>query len=92
MQYETHSRDINDDEDEILYIFMELCALDMFNRVKMAGKDCPWQPGEKLRNIEAMCKNVAVLHNESISHRDIRPHNVLVSDRGEAELSDFGLS
>ena len=32
------------------------------------------------------------IHEEGIVHRDIKPHNVFVSDRGEPAIGDFGIS
>ena len=32
------------------------------------------------------------IHDDGIIHRDIKPHNVFVSDRGEPAVGDFGIS
>ena len=31
-------------------------------------------------------------HQRRILHRDIKPQNLLISDRGELKLADFGLA
>ena len=47
-------------------------------------------------HLSSLCSQVLVglqfLHSNSILHRDIKPENVLCNDRGEAKLTDFGLS
>jgi eukaryotic-like serine/threonine-protein kinase len=45
--------------------------------------------------ISAACQIVSALHNihsKGLIHFDVKPDNVLLSDRGEALLSDFGLA
>ncbi|KAG8919899.1 hypothetical protein FRC01_001045 [Tulasnella sp. 417] len=49
---------------------------------------------DKLRLIYQAALGLAHLHSLTppICHADIKPENVLISDRGEAALSDFGIS
>ena len=35
---------------------------------------------------------VEYLHNQNYVHRDIKPDNILVDEKGHLKLSDFGLS
>jgi len=39
-----------------------------------------------------MCGALSVVHAAGILHRDVKPHNILVSGYGEPGLSDFGIS
>jgi len=32
------------------------------------------------------------IHDEGIVHRDIKPHNIFISDRGQPAIGDFGIS
>jgi serine/threonine protein kinase len=39
-----------------------------------------------------ICKAVSVAHQAGYVHRDIKPHNVLISRRGVCKLTDFGVA
>ena len=39
-----------------------------------------------------ICSSIAFLHSQHIVHRDIKSHNILVTDEGVAKLCDFGFS
>lgn len=38
-----------------------------------------------------VCEGLAALHSRGVVHRDLKPHNVLMSENGRAKLSDMGL-
>ena len=47
---------------------------------------------EALRIFEAVVEAVGYVHDHSIIHRDIKPHNIKVTANGEVKLLDFGIA
>ncbi len=52
----------------------------------------PWPFSEKqaLQMVLGIAKGLLAIHNIGWSHRDMKPHNVLLSDEGVPYLTDFG--
>ncbi|MCH8147721.1 MAG: protein kinase [Planctomycetes bacterium] len=46
---------------------------------------------EKLAVFERVCNAVADAHARGVVHRDLKPRNILVNDRGEPHILDFGI-
>ncbi|GMH94470.1 hypothetical protein TrST_g10939 [Triparma strigata] len=50
-------------------------------------------PPNKLRSlVRQMVAGVAFCHERRILHRDIKPHNILITGEGRLKLADFGLA
>jgi serine/threonine protein kinase len=48
--------------------------------------------GEMLRVTTDILEGLAYAHSEGIVHRDIKPANILLSKRGQAVVTDFGIA
>jgi eukaryotic-like serine/threonine-protein kinase len=90
------------EENEILYLVMEYVegdALSKLNRIcQKKGLKIP--TGIVLRVLADTCAGLHEAHEMKdaggrlleIVHRDVSPHNILVSTRGTAKLIDFGIA
>ena len=54
-------------------------------------KDQTESLSEKLAVFERVCNAVADAHARGVVHRDLKPGNILVNDRGEPHILDFGI-
>ena len=47
---------------------------------------------QALQLLLQIADGIAYLHRQGIVHGDLRPHNILITSRGEAKVGDYGLS
>lgn len=72
------------------YIVMEYVEGETLKeRIK---REAPLKLTEALHIAEGICKALIYAHEQGIIHRDIKPHNVLLSKSGEVKVTDFGIA
>ncbi len=77
-------------EDGIYYLVMEYVRGDnLKNIIKQKGR---LEPEEAVHIAVQVCEALEHAHNNNIVHRDIKPHNILITADGKAKLTDFGIA
>ena len=54
--------------------------------------EAPLPPEQALEIIEPVLAALAAAHEAGLVHRDVKPENVLLTDRGQVKVVDFGLA
>ena len=88
--YDAGEGDLEGSESEVSYIVMEyLSGGDLKELIDARGS----LPGAELARIgEEVCAGLAHAHGRGVVHRDIKPHNILLDEKGRAKVSDFGIA
>lgn len=55
------------------------------------GASGPFPPDSALRLLAALAEGLATVHAHGVTHRDVKPHNVILSPQGP-QLIDFGIA
>lgn len=55
-------------------------------------QEAPLSPRRALSLLEPVASALASAHDYGLVHRDVKPENVLISDRGQIKVADFGLA
>lgn len=83
-----------DVQDEQHYMVMELLEGDTLrsrlNEHRIRGERMPLP--EILRILMEVLNGLGYAHKEGIIHRDIKPANIMLTKRGQAVLTDFGIA
>ena len=76
--------------DGLAFLAMELVpGRTLAERIEQAGT---FEPDEVVKLVAEIGAALDVLHDDGLVHRDVKPANVLLDERGTALLTDFGLA
>ena len=78
-----------EEADDRLYLVMEHVEAGNLDERLRRG---PLRRSEATRIVRDVLSGLAYVHARGVVHRDIKPTNVLLTERGEAKLADFGVS
>ncbi len=74
---------------EHFYLLMEFVDGANLRQLLQAG---PLDPRLALQIIPQVCEALQYAHDEGVIHRDVKPENILVDQRGRVKMADFGLA
>ncbi len=72
------------------YIVMEFVEGSTLRSV--ITREAPISPLRAVQLIEPVAAALAAAHESGLVHRDVKPENVLISNRGAVKVADFGLA
>nr|MBA2681699.1 protein kinase [Ktedonobacteraceae bacterium] len=77
-------------EDQIPYLVMEYTPNGTLRTVHPKGTRL--SPEQVVCYVKQIASALDFAHGEHVIHRDVKPENLLINDRGEVILSDFGIA
>ena len=77
-------------EDNIYYIVMELVQGKTLKEIINEDGVLPWKWSVNIAIQVASALETA--HKNNIVHRDIKPHNIIITEDGIAKVTDFGIA
>jgi serine/threonine-protein kinase len=77
-------------EDELYYIVMEY--VDGKNLKDLIKEKAPMEVDEALRVVKQILEGLEHAHQHGIVHRDVKPHNILITRNNVVKVTDFGIA
>ncbi len=76
----------------LVMTFIDGRSLDaLWTDLDFAAKVAP-NPADRLRLFKVICETVQAAHRRGITHRDLSPSNILIDNRGQPHVLDFGMA
>jgi len=83
--------DVGEDEESgDPYIVLEYVAGEALNRVLARERKLPLS--RALQIAEEVARALDYAHEQGVTHRDIKPGNIIISEDGHAKIADFGIA
>jgi len=79
----------NADPDESMLVLEFVEGMSLAELIIQKGH-LPWEVA--LTVLQGVLKGLSYAHEKGVIHRDIKPDNILISDKGQVKISDFGLA
>jgi len=77
-------------EGETQYLVMEY--VEGINLKEYISENAPLSQGELVSISVQICDALDHAHSNQIVHRDIKPHNILITNTGKVKVTDFGIA
>lgn len=77
-------------EGNLYYIVMELIQGKTLKEIIQEDGALPWKWSVNIAI--QICSALDVAHKNNIIHRDIKPHNIIITEDGIAKVTDFGIA
>lgn len=77
-------------EGNINYIVMELIIGQTLSEI--IKKQGALKPSEAVAIAKQIASALSLAHKNHIIHRDVKPHNILITEDGTAKITDFGIA
>jgi serine/threonine protein kinase len=75
-----------------VYLVLEFCLLGTLGDTMRVSDDGRIPEPNASRILAKVMDSLDYLHRKEIVHRDIKPDNILFTEKGEVKLADFGIS
>jgi serine/threonine-protein kinase len=77
-------------QDDIYYIVMEY--VEGTTLKELIAEEAPLPVGRAIDIAVMICDGIQHAHDKGIIHRDIKPHNILITTSGMVKVADFGIA